>query len=60
MLKVTEINQSISGKGRSQINAKIKCSEAISCIYEYLIYNNGDMLYCLADEARKTKFLCRK
>ena len=39
---------------------KIKCSEAIPCTYEYLIQNNEEILYCLADEAGKTKFLCRK
>lgn len=43
---------------------KLKCLEAIPCIYEYLIYDNGatqgESTECLADGARKNEFLYKK
>lgn len=47
-------------RGSFRLIQKVKYWEAIPYIDEYLIYDNGQMLYFLADKAGKTKFLRRK
>lgn len=47
-------------RGSFRLIQKVKYWEAIPYIDQYLIYDNGQMLYFLADKVGKTKFLRRK